>query len=587
MKRTKQVIMTLILLIAGFTTGVMAQVSGSLEDAGRKLTYTVSGGRLVSLGEAHHGGRQRGATFEVKAGEAISFNCKGTKDGKAAACSFNAWASTHPTSTIDGEQFDKKKISEPSVSYTYTVPRKAKQVKLEATLYITGEKVPLVFSVRFKVVDNYTVQPSTTPPTRWEPPSYSNCDHPDSHCRFEELWGEVSFRCNDEHDNSYETAEYQTVIKQEDRIQTKEESGAKLWVPDWDTYVNLKEETTVVIRVEKTRIPTTIEMIAGGIWCNFKKMAEGKTMEVEMSHCIAGGGEFELTEEQWRLAKKYRIHPSQFGSIDHQLMDEPLAIPASYVLDPDNNPTFNNIGYTVDDDDVVFACEIKNGAGTAYVFRGTMTLRNKDDKTYKLKAGLAGTLARDGKITVKQFDIKKAAKKFGITDAQLQGQVTTATATARRYEMERAIVKYKVTTGNQQGILAKVFDNYGTLERRELKKGNSVTIALTQGNVSYALDKKTKIAKRTQDADLNFLDLNAPIMKKLNLTKKGSATVIGKKSTLYTGQNVEYYVWKGLVLKKVQHNSNGTTTISEVISIEEPTSMDPKLFKLPDGYTVK
>ena len=117
MKRTKQVIMTLALLMVG-TTGVMAQVSGSLEDARRKLTYTVSGGRLVSLGEAHHGGRQRGATFEVKAGEAISFNCKGTKDGKAAACSFNAWASTHPTSTIDGEQFDKKKISEPSVSYT-------------------------------------------------------------------------------------------------------------------------------------------------------------------------------------------------------------------------------------------------------------------------------------------------------------------------------------------------------------------------------------------------------------------------------------------------------------------------------------
>ena len=50
---------------------------------------------------------------------------------------------------------------------------------------------------------------------------------------------------------------------------------------------------------------------------------------------------------------------------------------------------------------------------------------------------------------------------------------------------------------------------------------------------------------------------------------------------------MEYYVWKGLVIKKVQKEKNGTTTIHEVTSIEQPASIDPKMFKMPDGYTVK
>lgn len=50
---------------------------------------------------------------------------------------------------------------------------------------------------------------------------------------------------------------------------------------------------------------------------------------------------------------------------------------------------------------------------------------------------------------------------------------------------------------------------------------------------------------------------------------------------------MEYYVWKGLVIKKVQKEKNGTITVHEVTSIEQPASIDPTMFKLPSGYTVK
>ena len=596
MKRAVRFIVILALLIVG-TLGAWAQTTGTLSHEGHKMKFSISGVKITDKGEVNY----QGPVYDRTDGDLL-VEMKGTvKKGatvKAEAIKVSGvdmprigiffYPSKPGQMNILGWQdlSDRNFPKVTSNSGTFTVPDDVDWLRV-VILYQTPKKGRRIhLDISLKVEDE-------TPPTRWEPPSYSNCDHPDSHCRFEELWGEVSFRCNDQYDDSYESAEYQTVIKQEDRIQTKEESGAKVWVPDWDTYVNLKEETTVVIRVEEQRIPTVIEMVAGSIWGNIKKMAEGKSIECEMSHCIMGSGEFDLTEEQWRIAKKYRIHPSQFGSIDHQLMDEPHAIPASYVLYPYNSPTFNNIGYTADDDDIVFACEIKNGAGTAYVFRGEMTLRNKNDKTYKLKAGQAGTLTRDGKITVKKFDANKIAKKFGITNAALLGNITSptlpnhnSTEMTKRYGVERALVKYKVTRGNEEGVLAKLFDAYGHMERRELKMSNQKTVQVTQGTTSYTLDTEQKTAQGVKNAELNFMDFTTPIMKKLALKKKGTGKVLNRECTIYANNNTEYYVWQGIVLKKVERKGN-TITTTEATSVEQLTSVDAALFKVPSGYSIK
>ena len=590
MKRAVRFIVIQALLMVG-TLGAWAQhvESGTaMKGNGQvKLNFSFSGGEIKKKEV-----RDNKYCYECDVYEGaeitISANLAAAPKGIEEVRLFHKFLHTYTTENII-------KKAKGSIKYQYKVTS-SDSGGLETDVTVMGTNTLYYLRITWNVIkkpNTPTSPTTTTPPTRWEPPSYSNCDHPDSHCRFEELWGEVSFRCNDQYDDSYETAEYQTVIKQEDRIQTKEESGAKLWVPDWDTYVNLKEETTVVIRVEEQRIPTVIEMVAGSIWGNIKKMAEGKSIECEMSHCIMGSGEFDLTEEQWRIAKKYRIHPSQFGSIEHQLMDEPHAIPASYVLDPYNSPTFNNIGYTADDDDIVFACEIKNGAGTAYVFRGEMTLRNKNDKTYKLKAGQAGTLTRDGKITVKKFDANKIAKKFGITNAALLGNITSptlpnhnSTEMTKRYGVERALVKYKVTRGNEEGVLAKLFDAYGHMERRELKMSNQKTVQVTQGTTSYTLDTEQKTAQGVKNAELNFMDFTTPLMKKLDLKKKGTGKVLEHDCDIYANSTTEYYVWQGIVLKKVERKGN-TITTTEATSVEQLTSVDAALFKVPSGYSIK
>lgn len=108
----------------------------------------------------------------------------------------------------------------------------------------------------------------------------------DSKIRFNDLYGEVSIRPNDEEDDAYEFAELDTIIYEEDRIRTKEESGAILGLADMSTFV-VKPETVMIIRTPNEET-TKFEMIAGTLWANVKQMAEGKTINVEMSQCVAG-----------------------------------------------------------------------------------------------------------------------------------------------------------------------------------------------------------------------------------------------------------------------------------------------------------
>ena len=108
----------------------------------------------------------------------------------------------------------------------------------------------------------------------------------DSKIRFNDLYGEVSIRPNDEEDDAYEYAELDSVIYENDRIRTKEDSGAILGLEDMTTFV-IKPESVLVVRSENPS-ETKIDMLAGRLMVNVKKMSEGKTMGFEMSQCVAG-----------------------------------------------------------------------------------------------------------------------------------------------------------------------------------------------------------------------------------------------------------------------------------------------------------
>ena len=384
---------------------------------------------------------------------------------------------------------------------------------------------------------------------RWLPPSSSNCKHPDSGIRFEELWGEVSFRCNDQDDDAYEFAEYQTVIKELDRIRTEEDSGAKLDIPGWQGCFTIGSESTILIHTIEPRVPSKLEILAGGIWANIKKMAEGKSIECEMSHCVFGiKGTIVAFEE---TGKESRV----------------------------------------------------------YLFAGKVEVTSKKSKKKTmLKAGQASIVGSDGKIKVQKFDIEKGAKKFGIpmkdiknhysntpTTSSSKGSSTKVSSSGtvsekvqKRYAMQRGVIKYKYAKGKQTGAIVRSFDSYGHYERVASKvKGSSATsLNIYRGEKAYKVDTKAKTVTQSKHEAINFLNITETELSKHKLKKKGTATVAGKQCVVYGNANEDNYVWQGITLKKVVNSKDGKI-VSEAVSITQPAKIDANKFKVPSNYTLK
>ena len=232
----------------------------------------------------------------------------------------------------------------------------------------------------------------------------------------------------------------------------------------------------------------------------------------------------------------------------------------------------------------VFVLEADANTSRVYLLSGSMNVASKkSQKKATLKPGQASTISSDGNIKIQKFDVNAAARKYGITSDELQGVAATTT---KRYGVERALVKYKVTRGNEEGVMAKLFDAYGHMERRELKMSTQKTVQVTQGTTSYTLNTEKKTAQGVKNAELNFMDFTTPIMKKLDLKKKGTGKVLEHDCDIYANSTTEYYVWQGIVLKKVERKGN-TVTTTEATSIEQPATVDAALFKVPSGYTLK
>jgi len=104
--------------------------------------------------------------------------------------------------------------------------------------------------------------------------------------RFGDLQGEVNVRPNAGDDDEYIFAELSTPLKHDDRIRTRPRSGAILSFMDMTTFV-MKEDSIIVLDICEPR-ESKIDLVAGQVWVNLKKMIESGSLEVEMSQAVAG-----------------------------------------------------------------------------------------------------------------------------------------------------------------------------------------------------------------------------------------------------------------------------------------------------------
>jgi hypothetical protein len=544
MKRINGIILTLALLMVG-TLGAWAQYSDKISSGDSEMLYAFGGGEVASdvqkkstPNEVHHS-----IACRIGPGGTIALSGKKLKGPDSLKIiviqvrfikkNGSLAAPVRREIFKNGSGSLKLQVPEGTEEVSASITFKARRSNRTVPGGYSGKDLICFVSWYVRAGAPTTIVPG---PSTTQPVDDCNCDYIrddkgynliDSHIRFNDFYGEVKMRPNWDDDDSYEGVDIDSPIYECYRIKTEEDSGAILGLEDMSTYV-MKPESILIIRTEEDNT-SRFELIVGALWGNVKKMIRGESIKCEMSQCVAG------------------------------------------------------ISGTI------VAYEEKNGVSSVYLFAGKVDVTSKKTKKKQvLQPGQTTSVGKDGKIVVKKFNIEQGAKKFGIPMSEIRNHYsnTTTTATAKRYDVERAMVKYKVTTGTTQGVMAKVFDKYGQQERRELKMGNQTTLQLTQGNNSYSLNTQAKTYTQVSNAELNFLNMNDPVMQKLKLQKKGTAKVLNRECTIYANSDTEFYVWKGIVLKKVAHTKKGTTT-TEATSVELPASVDSKYFNMPAGYRKK
>lgn len=219
--------------------------------------------------------------------------------------------------------------------------------------------VEAVYEVTGTIVEETAPQPWST--------EERHCNQTDSHIRFNDFWGEVKKRCNFLEDDSYEFVDIETVIYEDDRIKTEEESGAILGLEDMSIFV-IKPESILIIHTEEDK-RTKLEVLVGNVIANVKKMIEGRSVVFEMAQCVAGiKGTIVAFEETGKESRVWLLA----GSV-----------------------------------------EVKS---------------KKTGKVTKLKPGQRSVTGSNGVVQVKSFNIEEGARKFGISMDDIRNHYSNSNA---------------------------------------------------------------------------------------------------------------------------------------------------------------
>lgn len=439
MKGIQSIIMTLVLLMVAGTAGAQNTFKRTITRQGQTIEYSISGVQVTKEEQPLYMGNnpEKGNYMQnyegtVESGKTITVKCRQVKGNKVPVIliEFNYYDKpsiygsllTDSTMRTDREKamssrVPKKKYAEVTISYLGDT---GDWITVTWNLDIDGKPVPV---------------PQKVPePVRTQEPEKGPCEKIDSHIRFNDFYGEVKKRCNFEEDDSYEFVDLDDVVYENDRIKTEEESGAILGLEDMSTYV-IKSESVLIIHTEEGN-ESKLEMLIGSMWTNIKKMAAGKSLEVEMSQCVCG------------------------------------------------------INGTI------VAFEETGGKSNIYLFAGSVTVTSKKgtDKV-NLQPGQTSSVGSNGKVAVKEFDIEKGAKKFGISMDDIRNHYSNAGTTGNvGLVFTEDKLNYKILSGNTVELTSELKGNYsGHVKIPSVVKHSGVTYQVVGiGKRAFADQTKMK-----------------------------------------------------------------------------------------------
>lgn len=648
MKKLYITLTTLVLLMTALVANAQTKVEGTLENDGHKMKWSISGVTVTEKGKpqfekviyagTNDGNLKQELSGTVAPGATITADLqKISGKGKPKVyIQFDYYKKGSAFSVYYGRTitFEEKEYE----TKIFRVPSDATEV-LVSIFYRTPDPQPRAYALQMEVLGTFEVGNKTPEP---EQQGYDRIDDPDcecmkrlnnqktdSHIRFNDLYGEVSIRPNCEDDDAYEYAEIETIIYECDRIRTKEESGAILGLEDMSTYC-IGPETELVIHTEEKNI-SKIEILLGTMWSNLKRMAEGKSLEIELSQCCSGQNgtifAFEETGTEskvWLFAgkvtvtnkktgKKTVLQPGQNitckgGTSDVKTFNieqgaKQFGIPMDHITNHYTNKPISKI----------------NLESICKPTKGTFTKKENKVSDKNSTAGKKPTIGKKSSTdknttsdknsnTGKKPTIKKKSSTDKNTDTDKntnagkkptigkKSDTSTPKGQYARYGVKCGIVKRVEDGGDIRMYYTTWWDDYGRLERSEITrceekvggKWKSATAPqiknLIVDDKHYMYSKSTGWTQ-TKNNETNFLGSGSKTVDGCKLEKNGTATVKGKLCDIFKGKRngttIEYYIWEGIPMKRVEKDSDGTMTTT-IESIELPASVDASLFKIPN-----
>lgn len=426
-----------------------------------------------------------------------------------------------------------------------------------------------------------------------ETPVSTKCHEVDSKIRFNDFYGEVKKRCNFEEDDSYEFVDIPDVIYENDRIKTEEESGAILGLEDMSTYV-IKPECILIIRDTYDSRPAVVQkldLIVGTMLVNIKKMAAGKSLEVEMSQCICGGeGTILAFEETGKESRVYLLVGK--ASVKNKKTGKKTVLKAGQMVTMKGN-TSNVATFNVEQEAKKFGCPMSE-INNHYTNKKAPKYNMSDICGKQISTNTTNRNAPQMKRQNKAVDNRKQSDVIKKNNSSTSGTSTTVGKYAR-YGAKRGIVKRVDESEDMRTYITTWWDDYGRLERSEItrceeKKGNKWVNSKFNQLINIIIDDKhymyTKSLgwKQMRNTETNLMGSGAKTVNGCKLTKSGTATVAGKQCNVFKGKRngttIEYYIWEGVPMKHVEKYSDGTSAVT-VQSIELPASIDASKFAVP------
>ena len=183
-------------------------------------------------------------------------------------------------------------------------------------------------------------------------------------------------------------------------------------------------------------------------------------------------------------------------------------------------------------------------------------------------------------------------KVEGADQQQVTAQETSTPVANHRYGIKSGFIKYTAPMGTDQELY---FDDYGAKELFitliDIGVAKSKSIEIRKDGFSYIYEEgKTEGTKKAwYTNDMDYSKADPKTLERYKVKDLGTEMIDGKECKKFSAEfgksPILTWSWNNIMVKTIT-KMGGTDFVIEAVKIQD-TSVDPKMFELPQGVTFK